>query len=172
MPYPKYLFEGALSSEGKKLIEWLEVNIAEAMAPGASPHLFNSMSGPLKEYASIVRGPSQYPVDKWLTTFRQSADNAWQIMTDVEAKAKAEIEAAAKLNETVNKTTAIEEKLNALQETLSKRVIELEAENTRLLTENDALKNPKPTAKSKSKTKTEEPITEDDKEVAEEPESE
>ena len=162
MTAPDFVSNGNLTASGKELVEWLEVNIAEALEPGASPSLLNSLPGPLQEYATLNR-TAQLAPERWMSTFKQSAVNAWDLKEVLAAKVRAEAEAAAKLTETSDKTNDLAAKLAKLEENLSAKVGELETEIAALRAENEALKTGKGRGKkeTKAEAETETPATEE-----------
>lgn len=152
--YPKFHENSEITKDGEHLLEWMEANIAEAMKPGTTDSgKFNALAGPLKEYASLTR--TTITPAHWLQNFRQSAENAYELMTHVEAVAKREADAALKLTETSDKTKELETKLGELKESLGAKVTDLEKELADMRAENEALKAKKPAGKKKAEPEVE-----------------
>lgn len=160
--FPVFVQEGQITQVGLQLIEFIEAQYLPYDGPGDSANLaaLNALSGPFSEYYTIVGKMKAKTPKSWLESFPQSAKNAYEVMKYVEEKANAEAAEAAKLNETVDKTSKLEAALTELKETLNVKVAELEAANKKLVEENEALKNP-PKAAIKGKKKAEvETVTE------------
>ena len=127
MAYPVFVQENALTREGEHLIEWIEVQFAEADRSNDLMRL-NSLSGPVAEYYTLVAKLGLKTPKAWIESLPQSARNAYDLMKYVEAQAAQ----AATVDKTASQADTIANELAAFKEQMSAELAKRDAEIERL----------------------------------------
>ena len=151
MTYPVFVDNGAITPDGKRLVEFVVAQFEEADRENNVAAL-NNLSGPIAEYYVNVHKLGSLTPEKWLKDMSHSARNAYDIMQYVEAQALKESAAAQATADTANAVSGLEAELTKLKESIAEQVAKLEQENVALRQELEALHNPTP-AKGKGAKK-------------------
>ena len=153
--YPKFHESGNITADGQKLLEFVVAQFEEADKKNDLGRL-NSLHGPIAEYyANVYKMHTLSPLS-WLERFGQSARNAYDIMKYVEAQVLKETQQTATIENTADRTKALEDNLKKLSESVEEVQQKLQDEINALRAENEALKAKKPVGRPAKAAATEE----------------
>lgn len=122
----EFVKNGALTAEGKKLVEHIEAQIKPAL-DDKNPSIFNSMSGALKHYGVNVSIGGMMTPERWLEDYQRSAEVIYEGLLLAEQQA----ETTDTAKQAADGVKSLSEQFAELQKQVAdqgKKLVEQEAE--------------------------------------------
>lgn len=122
---------GALTTDAKYLVEWMEAQFLEADAKNDLDRL-NNLSGPISHYYTNVFKTGFIKPERWFAEMSTFAHRAWEIKDLVERKAAEQAEIAEAAQSAKTKSDSVADELQKFKESIALQVAELEKANAEL----------------------------------------